>query len=210
MSGSMLARSGPPAPAIAGLAGRGVEIVRFGPDPGQELGQGRVRLQARDVVQASRQLGFRKARVDGAVADLMQLDGGELGAALQLRHQVVAARPRTRRDGSLAERTDGRRWRRGSPASLALHAAGPGGAGGRRDVMAVRWPRPPRRATAATRRTPGPNQAARRRIASAWMGPRGRRPVPGRGRGPRHRRPAGHRRWAGPDPRGSKPCRPRR
>ena len=204
MSGSMLARSGPPAPAIAGLAGRGVEIVRFGTDPGQEFGQGRFRLQARDVVQASRQLGFRKARVDGAVADLMKLDGGELGATLQLRHQVVAARPRTRRDGSVAERTDRCRRRRGRPASLALHAAEPGRAGWTHGVMPVRWPRPARRATAATRRTRQPNQASPRRIASAWMRPC---PVPTRSGAAPSCRPSPMGR---PISEGEHTCRPRR
>lgn len=52
-----------------------MEVARLVLDPGEEVLQGGLGAKRLNRVQASRQLGFGKAGVDGAMADLMQKNG---------------------------------------------------------------------------------------------------------------------------------------
>ncbi|MBM6593069.1 hypothetical protein ILT42_03635 [Microvirga sp. BT291] len=83
-----------------------MEIVWLGTHPGKEALHLRILAQAFHVVQATGNFGFAKAGVNGAVADLMQTDRALVGAALQLRGQMMTARTGVARNHPVAERAE--------------------------------------------------------------------------------------------------------
>lgn len=94
--------------------------IRLRSDPGQELGEEWIGLEAAHIGQSTRDLGFGETRVNGAVAELVEVNRSEPGAALQLRHEMVTARFGARRDRTIAERAYLRRCRRRRPSALAI------------------------------------------------------------------------------------------
>ena len=75
-----------------------MEVGRLGANPGDETSQLGIGSQARDVGQASGDLGLGVAGVDGAVTDLMQPHRAEPGTAAGARHKVMQAAARAGRD----------------------------------------------------------------------------------------------------------------
>ena len=75
-------------------------------EPGEGPRELRMGAELPGRVPFPRQLGFGEDRVDLVVADLMDEDGGPVGAALHLRDEVMDALARARRDGPEAQRAE--------------------------------------------------------------------------------------------------------
>ena len=85
--------------------GGSVEVGRLRAHPCGKAGKLRIGLELFDIGQPTRDLDLAVAGVDGAVADLVQPHGAELGAAAGARHEMVAARAGMGRYRPLAQRT---------------------------------------------------------------------------------------------------------
>jgi len=79
-----------------------VEVVGLGPHPSHEARELRVVAQRGWGSEMPGDLCLGIAGVNRRVADLMQPDGAELRAALQLRRQVMQGGAGLRRDGAAA------------------------------------------------------------------------------------------------------------
>lgn len=90
---------GPPPRAAC----RRVEVVGLGAHPGDEARKLRIVAQRRRVGKVPGDLRLGVAGVDGGVADLVQPDGAQARAALELGGQVVEGGAGLRRDGPAAE-----------------------------------------------------------------------------------------------------------
>lgn len=91
--------------AAAHTAGRRMEVVRLGPHPRDETREFRVVAERCRGGQMPGDLRLGVARVDRRVADLVQPDGAELRAALQLGREMVEGGACLRRNGPEAQGT---------------------------------------------------------------------------------------------------------
>src|SRR5215217_5690657 len=95
--------------ASGGHACRRVKARRLALYPFDERRDFGVGLEALDICETSRQLGFRKPGVNGAVANLVQAHGAQMRPALEARRQVMAARFCIGRNRSITDWADIRR-----------------------------------------------------------------------------------------------------